>query len=56
MEAIVIRTDSEQLIDFFVWDCVVLSQVLVAERLTDSVFFDWHYVDLDKHNILEGIV
>lgn len=55
MFAIVIWSDNRRLIDSFEFNCLSL-----FERLFESPFFpcefDWRCVNLDEHNILEGIL
>lgn len=55
MYAIVIWSDHREVIDCFVHDCMVTHVSLSGWPPTPCTF-DWRCVNLDEHNILEGIL
>lgn len=55
MYAIVIWSDRRDLIDCFEHECFVLNHSLMDWPHT-LCEFDWRCVNLDEHNILEGII
>ena len=52
MYAIVIWSDHREVIDSFAHDCMVMD-ISLSGWLCE---FDWRCVNLDEHNILEGIL
>lgn len=55
MFAIVIWSDHRELIDCFEHECIHLVASLL-DCLPTPCEFDWRCVNLDEHNILEGIL